>query len=332
MSELGPTSTEHEPTATERLRALLTERGVEWKDYGYENHTWWGAWHAENRPSVNGLFMKVEGVVTPEQAIAATLGRDNAGKYVGLRRGKYWERTENSDYYCGGCGWKVTDHDSYCPECGGALHESTLGSCNCSNNCTNGERTSDSDATGGQMSITDELRDWASGAKPAVVDGCSISVGAMTHGCKKALLAIADRIDAEHEAACAEAYGNGAMSVPIALDESQWVKLPVDADGVPIRVGDVLTDGEYTFVVDELAAFGGGSWSIRNEDGNAWKPCDVTHHHKPTVEDVLRDVVTLCHNTWREESPFHFYDVDDVMKSSNIAEFASRLRLVGDAE
>ena len=47
----------------------------------------------------------------------------NVGRYVGLRQGKYWERTENSNYYCGGCGWKVTDHDSYCPECGGALHK-----------------------------------------------------------------------------------------------------------------------------------------------------------------------------------------------------------------
>ncbi len=26
------------------------------------------------------------------------LGRDNVGRYVGLRQGKYWERTENSDY------------------------------------------------------------------------------------------------------------------------------------------------------------------------------------------------------------------------------------------
>ena len=45
--------------------------------------------------------------------------------YVGLVRGKQWERTEISDYYCGICGWKVTDHDSYCPECGGALHKAS---------------------------------------------------------------------------------------------------------------------------------------------------------------------------------------------------------------
>lgn len=67
-------------SATDELRRMLDERGVPWKDYGYENHTWWGEWHAENRPSVNGLFLKVEGVVTPEQAIAATLGNEGAGR------------------------------------------------------------------------------------------------------------------------------------------------------------------------------------------------------------------------------------------------------------
>lgn len=188
------------------------------------------------------------------------------------------------------------------------------------------------------MSITDELREWVTGAKPAVVDGCSISVGTMTYGCKKALLAIADRIDAEHEAACAEAYGDGVMSVPIALDESQWIKLPVDADGVPIRVGDVmdskvdyLFDGK-PFTVRALVLCEDG-WEVGDgRFGNRYEPDSLHHHHEPTVEDVLRDVVTLCHNTWKEESPFHFYDVDDVMKSGNIAEYASRLRLAGDAE
>lgn len=67
-------------TATDELHRMLDERGVSWKCYGYENHTWWGEWHAENRASVNGLFLKVEGVVTPAQAIAATLG----GGYQGF--------------------------------------------------------------------------------------------------------------------------------------------------------------------------------------------------------------------------------------------------------
>ena len=43
--------------------------------------------------------------------------------YVGLKKGKIHESHVISEYYCGGCSWPVTDHDSYCPECGGALHE-----------------------------------------------------------------------------------------------------------------------------------------------------------------------------------------------------------------
>lgn len=45
-------------------------------------------------------------------------------EFVGLRIGAVHEEHTVSEYYCGGCGWPVTDHDSYCPECGGAFHES----------------------------------------------------------------------------------------------------------------------------------------------------------------------------------------------------------------
>lgn len=44
-------------------------------------------------------------------------------KYVGFRLGKVHESHVISEYYCGGCGWPVTDHDSFCPECGGAFRE-----------------------------------------------------------------------------------------------------------------------------------------------------------------------------------------------------------------
>lgn len=106
-------------TATDELRRLLDERGVEWKDYGYENHTWWGEWHAENRPSVNGLFLKVEGVVTPAQAIDATLGRGtcrNVGYYI--------DGTRFKCSACGYNGWTKYAADgndrvpNYCPNCG----------------------------------------------------------------------------------------------------------------------------------------------------------------------------------------------------------------------
>lgn len=121
-------------TATEELRRLLDDLGVEYE--GGERSLRWRDRNGvmmQAFPLADGELGMDVWSCTPEQAIAATLGRGNAGRYVGLRRGEYWERTENSDYYCGGCGWKVTDHDSYCPECGGALHEAALGSCNCSN-------------------------------------------------------------------------------------------------------------------------------------------------------------------------------------------------------
>lgn len=44
-------------------------------------------------------------------------------EYVGLKKGKVHDKREMSEYYCGGCGYPVTDHDSYCRECGGGLHE-----------------------------------------------------------------------------------------------------------------------------------------------------------------------------------------------------------------
>ena len=44
--------------------------------------------------------------------------------YVGFKIGKAKERKAYvSEYYCGGCGWPVSDHDSYCPECGGAFRK-----------------------------------------------------------------------------------------------------------------------------------------------------------------------------------------------------------------
>jgi hypothetical protein len=151
------------------------------------------------------------------------------------------------------------------------------------------------------MSITDELREYAR--------GCAGGMGgdAMRH--------IADRIDAEHESAMYNMRRE--FEEWKHTQDTCYVKLPKDADGVPIRVGDVLTDGEYTFVVDELAAFGDGSWSIRNEDGNAWAACDVTHHHEPTVEDVLREFA---------------YGLGVPVADSYIAASAAKLRLAGDAE
>lgn len=130
---------------------------------------------------------------------------------------------------------------------------------------------------------------------------------------KRELVRIADEIEAE----LAERY----------------MKLPVDADGVPIRPGDKLIDMDgLVFEVemlsqDDMRVFKDGSY---DEVDNF----EFFKHYKPrTIEDVLRDVVALCANTWKDKrSPFGFLDPEDVMDSGNIAKYADELRGMMGAE
>lgn len=173
------------------------------------------------------------------------------------------------------------------------------------------------------MSITDELREWF---KDRLFMGNGYAE----------LTAIADRIDAEHEGACGEAYGNGVMSVPIALDESAWVRLPVDADGEPIHVGDVvvaqlLFGGESKpLVVDRMELSRGRDgdlWCVAlDNDKECWNmPSILRHHRPPTVEGILRDFgVDIAHALDA--------DPDATVPEAIIAEYAKRLRIAGDAE
>lgn len=64
-------------SATDELRRLLDERGVEWSDDGYpttctvwesDGIVWYGLWR-------DGCIELIAWQVTPEQAIDATLGR-----------------------------------------------------------------------------------------------------------------------------------------------------------------------------------------------------------------------------------------------------------------
>lgn len=73
MTKLEPTRTSSDPTATERLRRLLDERGVEWAEYG-DGYTllWHGGREYTVQPNVCNRLIVTN--LTPEQAIAATLG------------------------------------------------------------------------------------------------------------------------------------------------------------------------------------------------------------------------------------------------------------------
>ena len=172
------------------------------------------------------------------------------------------------------------------------------------------------------MSITDELREWA--------EGGTLRAGMSLRTAREQALAIADRIDAEHESACAEAYGNGVMSVPIALDESQWVKLPVSEDGDVLHIGELVDErlpfGGYAAPapIDTMELSRGASgygWMVKlDAENRALISPKLLRHHEPTVEDVLREFAQ------RWDDPVHY------AKGELVEQYAARLRLVGDAE
>ena len=117
-------------SATERLRALLDERGVEWRrtphysSESQDNETvfagdgieWYANDHLNGRLGLRALRYEV----TPEQAVAATLGR---GKCRITDNGPW-----GYPYVCSACGASF-DPDvnngefNYCPNCGRKVKE-----------------------------------------------------------------------------------------------------------------------------------------------------------------------------------------------------------------
>ena len=161
------------------------------------------------------------------------------------------------------------------------------------------------------MSITDELRE------------CINERGVFAQPSR--LLRIADRIDAEHERATAGCIHYDPERHYCAVHggtEHGWVRLPVDADGVPIRIGDrieYLTGGRD---IVRFVTLNGDGWMV-NERG--WKPCTMRHYAPPTVEDVLTEFAQRNAEIPNDESgaePF----------KALLAEYAAKLRLAGEGE
>ena len=109
-----------------------------------------------------------------------------------------------------------------------------------------------------------------------------------------------------------------------------YTALPVDADGVPIHVVDVMDErlpfGGYAAPASvdtmELSRGAGGyGWMVRldSESGAFINPKLLRHHHAPTVEDVLREFA----DAWAEWK-------DGAAMMNPVETFAAKLRLVGD--
>ena len=134
-------------SATEELRRMLTEAGVEWwpEKYYKDACTVWRANGMEWRASEQTDGRLLVGCtslahLTPEQAIAATLGP--AARHP--KPHEQWTTVLLSEI---AWGWddRWPDYLSVAHDAHGEwrvyVPEDTLGSCNCSNNCTNSGRT-----------------------------------------------------------------------------------------------------------------------------------------------------------------------------------------------
>lgn len=110
-----------------------------------------------------------------------------------------------------------------------------------------------------------------------------------------------------------------------------YTPLPVDADGVPIHVGDVMDGYSKTIEVVELR-IGRSGWVLISRDGNGYADCAAfTHHHAPTVEDVLREFAqemneNLGMYTGEAIDADEWHEADE----RTIAEYAAKLRLAGE--
>lgn len=156
------------------------------------------------------------------------------------------------------------------------------------------------------MSITDELRKWM-GRTTIRFDDSRYLLGT-----DEELTAIADRIDAEHERQLEVLYRD--------MSDAEWMRLPKDADGVPIHIGDVMdgTCPSGKHVNGTVNAIGDGVFWLSNVQFSL-KPDYMHHYHAPTVEDVLREMADRCYAD--EDEP---RDRDAI-----VAEFAAKLRLAG---
>lgn len=160
--------------------------------------------------------------------------------------------------------------------------------------------------------ITDELRAWWVRKFPV-----------MDKELHKDFTAIADRIDAEHEEAIQQVLMNegGVPATDENMAEHGWIRLPLDADGEYIYAGDVLDGYGKTIEVVEMR-YGRSGWVLISRDGNGYADTFAfSHHHAPTVEDVLYEFVDRA-------QALRCVEDEDML----VAEYAKRLTLVGDAE
>lgn len=156
------------------------------------------------------------------------------------------------------------------------------------------------------MKSIERLREWVPPAGSWTVKG------------EPQIRQIADEIEAEWQ----DSYD--AMCLEI---ERDYMRLPVDADGVPIHVGDICMKLDERFEVRQLRTDGDAWWTI-DRLGESYM-ANFCHHAKPrTLEDVLREFIA-AYDEWDDNA------VDDRMERRDelFAKYADEIReLMGGDE
>ena len=103
----------------------------------------------------------------------------------------------------------------------------------------------------------------------------------------------------------------------------RFMELPLDADGVPIRVGDMMEFSAFeiekpvTRMVDGIGQGVFFAWcgerGYQQHEAKRYR-----HHHEPTVEDVLQKLL---------EQAVGYSDAHTTVALDAIAEYAQRLQL-----
>lgn len=88
-----------------------------------------------------------------------------------------------------------------------------------------------------------------------------------------------------------------------AVDE-RFMELPVDADGVPIRVGDMIEyegdEDTYTLHARGVYVYDNGIVAVMNERLGIWLP-ENCHHVKPrTLEDIVIEYRLKAYNLYAD--------------------------------
>lgn len=168
--------------------------------------------------------------------------------------------------------------------------------------------------------ITTELRDRAERY-------CNFKDDTIVKFSEEEFDCLCDNIDAIHAGlerdyatACRVNEHQDLEYIDLAKRYDKTITLPLDADGVPIRIGDVM---DFTKNVCDLTVLGIGivdstdsSLGVFVREGHdyVWYNAEFLHHHAPTVEDVLHEFICDHEEGVRDEVDL-------------IAEYAAKLKM-----